>query len=198
MPRLSRNETRTLNRERVLASARTLFLRDGYQATSLAAIADEAGFSTGVVYSNFSGKAALGLLVLREIQTEQFVLLRDAVAGADSLDARLDAVQRWGETALDSGWPRLELEFALDARTESGLVAEEAQRHRAATDLMADTLKELLPDTFADLVPVRAAAEALMNLSYGFAVRRLIDPSVTVESLLKPLRESLRSLGQLD
>lgn len=198
MARLTRTESRNRNRERVLASARILFLRDGYQATSLAAVADEAGFSTGVVYSNFAGKAELALLVLREIQTEQLAALRDAVSGDASLEAKLDAVGRWGEAALDSGWPRFELEFALDARTDASLVAEEAERHQAVTELAAEALRDLVPEGFTGIVPLRAVAEAMMNLSYGLAVRRLVDPAVTVEGVLKPLKESMRSLGLLD
>lgn len=198
MARLTRSESQIRNRERVLASARVLFLRDGYRSTSLAAVADEAGFSTGVVYSNFAGKSELALLVLREIQTEQLTALREAMAGDATLGTKLDAVERWGEAALDSGWPRFELEFALDARTDARLVAEEAERHRAVTDLAAEALRDLVPEGLTDVVPVRAAAEALMNLCYGVAVRRLVDPAVTVEGLLKPLKESLRSLGMLD
>ncbi len=197
MARLTRTESQTRNRERVVASARRLFLRDGYSVTSLAAIADEAGFSTGVVYSNFSGKAELALLALREIQAEQLTALRATLTAGGSLAAKLDAFEGWAEAALDSGWPRIEIEFALDARSNPGLVAEEAQRHQAASDIAIATLREVLPEGLAGLVPMRATAEALMNLAYGVAVRHLVDPSVTAEAMLKPLRETLRTTGLL-
>lgn len=195
MPRLTRTESQTRNRERVVASARRLFLRDGYQATSLAAIADEAGFSTGVVYSNFSGKSELAMLVLREIQVEQMTGLRVALSGDAPLATKLAAAERWAEAALDSGWPRLELEFALDSRTDPSVVAQEAQRHESAGDLAAEALSGLMPPELLPVVPVRAAAEALLNLCYGVAVRRVIDPTVTAERLVKPLREALRTTG---
>lgn len=198
MARLTRTETQTRNRAQVLASARRLFLRDGYQATSLAAIADEAGFSTGVVYSNFAGKSELAVLVLRDIQTEQAEALQAALVDERSLGGKLDAAQRWADEALSSGWARFELEFALDARADPRLVAEEAQRHETATRAFAETLEGLLPPALATVVPPRAVAAALLNVAYGVAVRALIDPSVTAERELQPWRDALGSLGLLE
>jgi AcrR family transcriptional regulator len=45
--------------ERILAAARSLFLRDGYAATTLAAVADAAGVGHRTVYVRFGTKAAL-------------------------------------------------------------------------------------------------------------------------------------------
>ena len=47
------------NREAVLDTAEALFLRDGYAATTLAAIAGEAGVSVEMVYKAFGGKPGL-------------------------------------------------------------------------------------------------------------------------------------------
>src|SRR6185295_9164397 len=49
------------NRGLVLAAARRVFLERGYAGATLDAIAEEAGFSKGVVYSRFGGKADLFL-----------------------------------------------------------------------------------------------------------------------------------------
>ncbi|GAB4013868.1 TetR/AcrR family transcriptional regulator [Nocardioides ultimimeridianus] len=197
MARLTRAESQRHNRERLLGCARTLFLRDGYNATSLAAIADEAGFSTGVIYSNFVGKSELALLVLQEIQGEQLSVLRDAMRSDEPLSAKLDRVQDWAESAFTSGWPRLELEFALEARPDRALVAAEAERHEAATLLARGALEELVPPELADLVSLGAAAEALVSLAIGVAVRRLIDPSVRIDGLIDGLRHALRAFGLL-
>jgi AcrR family transcriptional regulator len=45
--------------ERILAAARTLFLRDGYAATTLAAVADAARVGHRTIYVRFGTKAAL-------------------------------------------------------------------------------------------------------------------------------------------
>lgn len=195
MTRLTRDESRRHNRDLLLRSARTLFMRDGYNATSLAAVADEAGFSTGVVYSNFAGKAELALLVLREIQGEQLGALRRILAADGSIAAKLDGFREWAESAFSSGWPRLELEFALDARADDDLVAAEAERHEAAAGLATDTLAAIVPDDLASLIPLKALAEALVSLAIGVAVRRLIDPSVRPDALIDALGDLLESLA---
>ena len=47
------------NRARILASARRLFLSEGYAATTVARIADDADVSVETVYKGFGGKAGL-------------------------------------------------------------------------------------------------------------------------------------------
>jgi AcrR family transcriptional regulator len=55
--RLTRAEQAERNRALLLTAARRVFLKRGYHGASVEQIADEAGFSTGVVYSQFGGKA---------------------------------------------------------------------------------------------------------------------------------------------
>ena len=50
----------------MLRAAGRLFLRDGFVATSLADIAEEAGVTKGAVYSNFASKEDLFLALLKE------------------------------------------------------------------------------------------------------------------------------------
>lgn len=195
MARITRVESQTRNRELVLNSARTLFLRDGYQATSIAAVAEEAGFSTGVVYSNFAGKAELGLRALHAIQDEQFAELSKTLGAQEPFETKLEKVQVWAEAALDSGWPRFEVEFALDARTDARLVAVEAQRAASATQNFARVLGGLVPDPYASLISIEALAEIVINVAFGLAVRRVIDPSVRVDALLDSIRQAARTLG---
>ena len=62
--RLRRAEQVERNREEVLAAARQVFLDRGYAKATVEGIADIAGFSTGVVYSQFGSKADLFLALL--------------------------------------------------------------------------------------------------------------------------------------
>src|SRR6476659_10034510 len=62
--RLTRAEQGERNRGLVLAAARRVFVAKGYAGATLEAIAEEAGFSKGVVYSQFEGKADLFLALL--------------------------------------------------------------------------------------------------------------------------------------
>jgi AcrR family transcriptional regulator len=64
--RYTRDESKARTRAELLRAANRLFLRDGYVATSLVAIAEEAGLTKGAVYSNFESKEDLFLAVLQE------------------------------------------------------------------------------------------------------------------------------------
>ncbi|CRK55998.1 Transcriptional regulator, TetR family [Alloactinosynnema sp. L-07] len=194
MPRLTRAESQARNREALLLAARELFLSDGYQVTSIAKVADMAGFSTGALYSNFDSKAEMALLVLRDIQREQLDELTSVLTGRQTTAAKIDQIQAWAERAMGTGWPRLELEFALDARADSSLIAAEAERQRSAVDRIAEAIAaDLDTDQLLGFVPVRAVAEACFNLAIGWATRRLIDPNVSSAGLFDLARLLLRA-----
>ncbi|HVK23560.1 MAG TPA: TetR/AcrR family transcriptional regulator [Actinokineospora sp.] len=184
MPRLTRAESQARNREALLLAARELFLSDGYQATSIAKVADMAGFSTGALYSNFDSKAEMALLVLRDIQREQLDELTAVLTGRLTVAEKIDQIQAWAERAMTTGWPRLELEFALDARADSALIAAEAERQRSAVDRIAQAIaSDQETEHLLGFVPVRAVAEACFNLAIGWATRKLIDPNVSSAGL---------------
>lgn len=195
MARLTREKSQLRNRERLLAAARALFLRDGYNATTLAGIAEHAGFSTGAVYSNFAGKPELATLVLEAIQAEQAAALRSAVTVGGPPETLIGAIMTWAERALGSGWPRLELEFALAARSDARLVSTEAARQRASVDDVAALLSLHLPPALAAQLPMRAIADAIVNLAIGLAVRHQIDPRTSLAPFEELLREAFR-LGE--
>ncbi|WP_067474217.1 TetR/AcrR family transcriptional regulator [Actinomadura hibisca] len=188
MARLTRTESQARNRDQLLAAAERLFLREGYQSASISKIADEAELSTGAVYSNFAGKQEVALLVVRRLQDEHMGRLGPLLAGFPAPDA-VDGLWRWAEDALGSGWPRLELEFALDATSAPELVAAESQRHRSTIAWLAGILDDLAPLLPAGMT-AEGCAEAVLNLAIGVAVRRVIDPSVTVQ----PLRELVEAM----
>src|SRR5436190_17636833 len=97
MARLTRAESQARTREQLIATAKELFLRDGYSTTSLERVADEAGYSKGAVYSNFRNKDELCLAVLDLIHQEQGELLTRSLAGAEGMDGLIAAFQSWAE-----------------------------------------------------------------------------------------------------
>ena len=99
MTRLTRSQVQDRNRETALEVARAAFLRDGYVANSVASVAKEAGFTTGIVYSSFGSKADLALAVLERLQAEQIDALGERVAGGLTSDKVLDQVRQWATEA---------------------------------------------------------------------------------------------------
>jgi len=82
-----RQERAAVTRRRILQAARLLFFRDGYAATTLRAVAAEAGVAVQTVYAVFGSKAA----ILAE--------LRALVASLPEADDALRAAMR--ETTLE-------------------------------------------------------------------------------------------------
>lgn len=68
--RLTREESKAKTRQDLIRAANRLFLRNGYVATSLANIAEEAALTKGAVYSNFESKEDLFLALLQESDPE--------------------------------------------------------------------------------------------------------------------------------
>jgi AcrR family transcriptional regulator len=99
------------NEERILRAAHELFVRDGYQATTLTAVADAAGVAHRTVYVRFGTKAALLKRVI------------DMAIAGDL--APIDVVNReWYRTATTA--PTLEERIAAAASGSARLLASAA------------------------------------------------------------------------
>jgi AcrR family transcriptional regulator len=190
MPRLSRAESQAHTRQKLLATARTCFLRDGYAATSLEGIADAAGFSKGAVYSNFRSKDELCLAVLDAIHAERAADLAGAVAGKTKLGDALRSVQSWAETHVgDRAWTSLEVEFGAHAARDPALARELAQRHATLRARVVDVVKGFADAHGIELpLPAGDFAVALLSLMVGLGVQRAVDPSLSLRVLGKAAR----------
>ncbi|KND41912.1 MULTISPECIES: TetR/AcrR family transcriptional regulator [Streptomyces] len=194
MARLSRVESQERTRERLVATARQLFLSHGYAATSLSDVAETAGYSKGAVYSNFRGKGHLCLAALDDIRAEQLALLTAAVMGEAGIDERLAAFAGWAEAHIgDEAWTTLEVEFLTSARHDAELRREITGRVgviREALAQLIDALAQELGVTAA--MPADRAAMTLLSLGIGLGVQRVADPTVPTAVLTETLRLVLR------
>lgn len=119
--RKTQAERREATREQLLVAASRVFARHGFHATSLEAVADEAGFSRGAVYYNFADKEEFFLELLdlrcaeraRDIR-EVFATGGDDIA-ATSAQAQLAAQQALDAMTGDPEWRALYLEFLAHA-----------------------------------------------------------------------------------
>lgn len=99
------------NEERILRAAHALFVRNGYQATTLTAVADAAGVAHRTVYVRFGTKAVLLKRVI------------DMAVAGDT--APIDVVSReWYRTATTA--PALEERIAAFAKGSARLVTSAA------------------------------------------------------------------------
>ena len=186
MSRMSRKESHAQTRERLIATAHRLFLTDGYNATSLTAVADEAGFTKGAVYSNFATKHELGLAVVDLLHEERATSLAESMAAADSVAGVLAAFERWAEQHIgDVGWTAMEVELATSTRMIPGVGQELAARRRELTSMLGAMLEHRLP------VPPEDAAVQLLAMGIGLGVQRAFDPELPITALVDLLRSLL-------
>ncbi|MGW0876547.1 TetR/AcrR family transcriptional regulator [Streptomyces sp. NPDC002740] len=190
MARLSRVESQERTRERLVTTARDLFLRNGYAATSLSDVAEAAGFSKGAVYSNFRNKDYLCLAAIDDIRAEQLRLLTESVVGDDRFDVRLAAFSAWGEAHIgDEAWTTLEVEFLTRARHDAELRREITARATAVREVLAQLLEALAEELGTGLaMPADQAAMTLLSLGIGLGIQRVADPSVPTAVLTDTLR----------
>jgi AcrR family transcriptional regulator len=185
--RLRRDERQELTRRHLLDAAERIFARDGYRGASVAAIAEEAGYSHGAVYSNFKGKEDLFLVLVEE-----------------RIDARLATVYEAADTDLSRGSEPLEaahrfvsmlqherdaflllVDFWNQAVRDSHAAERFAQRHARLRTLIGRLVEGIAHDQGFELaLPREQVATVFITLFNGYAIERLADPAAAPDDLL--------------
>ena len=175
--RLSRAEQNDRNRALLLAAARRVFLARGYYAATLEQIADEAGFSKGVVYSRFASKADMFLALLEdriEERAAQNADLARQLAGSGNFTAIFDLAQRAERGA--PGWRLLVTEFRIHAGRDPELNRRYAAVHARTVAGVAEVFASVSEGGGESLpFPPRQLAELVLAIETGIALEQLAD-----------------------
>src|SRR6266511_1029440 len=173
--RLRREEQQAVTRAQILDAAERIFARDGFRGASVEAIAEEAGFSHGAIYSNFKGKEDLFLVLVEE-----------------RIDARLAKVYEAADAELSRGVEPLEaarafvamlnqerevylllVDFWNQAVRDPTAAGRFAERHARLRALIGRIVEGIARDTGAELtLPRDQVATALIALANGFTIER--------------------------
>jgi AcrR family transcriptional regulator len=171
--RLTRAQSRARTRELLLAAAMRVFARDGYAGASVDAIAAQAGFTVGALYSNFGTKQELFLAVFEAHCAGELAALRELAerAGGDR-DTLLAAVSgRFAE--LDQAqreWWQLGTELWLFAQRHEQAAQRLAAIQAEARTVIAEALGR--PGQ-----PLDEQVAGMVHALWGGWVRyRLTDP----------------------
>lgn len=177
-PRLSRAEQNACNRALLLAAALRVFLARGYHAATLEQIADEAGFSKGVVYSRFDSKADMFLALLTDRIAER-AAQNAAVAGQLLRSGDVAALLKlaWQAERAAPGWRLLVTEFRVHAARDPELSRRYAAAHARTVDGIAGVLASIAERNGRALaVSARQLAELLLAIETGIALEQLANP----------------------
>jgi AcrR family transcriptional regulator len=210
--RVSRVEQAATNHAAVLAAARTVFLRSGYHGATVEAVAAEAGFTIGAVYSRFRGKAGLFLALLEQRIGERIDQLRavvpaSSVRGADEAaralqDDVLAVARQWaGILRTDLDWTLLVVEFRVHAARSPDLARRFAEQHERLLAATTEVITAALggPDV-VDRRRVEDLARAGLAIGPGVALARAAEGEAFRDELVEELNVAIatRLFGTAD
>lgn len=188
--RLSRLERAALTRRALLDAAEQCFLSDGYSATSLEAIATEAGYTKGAIFAAFQSKAGLFLALCDEVFARRLEQVQTLFERFATTETRLAALAAQPIDPRNERWLLLAIEFWTQSASNPALLAEFASHYRR----MHAGLVEL---AMHDPGPLGAQhwATVALALTNGLTLERLIDPDGVPPDLMATTLALVHSLG---
>ncbi len=173
--RKTREQSRLETRQRLIASAHAAIVRDGIGALSLRGLCEEAGYSQGAFYSNFSGRDDLLVALMERHIHDEVEVLRGVVAAtqSQSLDEVLTTLAvHLEELAKQTQWSLLAIELQLYAQRDPSFAdaynAAKTGYHAEFALLVEDILRR---HGLAPALPSLQIAIGLYALWSGLAVQ---------------------------
>jgi AcrR family transcriptional regulator len=183
--RLGRQERRERTRADLLAAARRAFLRDGFHAASLDAIAEDAGYTKGAFYSNFASKDDALVAVFEEHFRDRADAYERLIFTTDSVEDAYRAVARYWHDAneREPEWSRLVIEFMAHASRHEHLREAVSDVRRRGLDRIVELVQQLADRHGVEYtVPITELVRGSGALNRGLAVEQLLDPDLSVEA----------------
>ncbi|HEX4864655.1 MAG TPA: TetR/AcrR family transcriptional regulator [Acidimicrobiales bacterium] len=178
--RLTPERRRAMTREHLLAAAAEVLARRGYHGATLDEVAQTAGFTTGAIYSNFSGKEELFLALAADREkklieaffaaasdpgltaTELVDSLRSVYAGSDQDDR-------------EKNW-QLWTEFTLQSMRDPDARLKLIEQQRSALELVVDLVrKQFEAHGITPPLPVELIARMYIAVFTGLWQQQAID-----------------------
>jgi AcrR family transcriptional regulator len=178
--RKGRSETTAANRTAVLAAARELFEERGFHGAAIDAIAERAGFSEGVVYSQFGNKVELFLAVLDANIAARAKGLDDLAQELRDRDGGVVDLNRLAlaQSRASMPWQAALLEFRAQAWRDPELNARYRGLHTKAVDNIASVVEHVAPNVPLD---AHRAAVALLAAATGLTLEAMADPEFDLD-----------------
>jgi AcrR family transcriptional regulator len=178
-PRQNRAEKKAQTRADIVVAARRVFLQRGFHPASLDEIAEEAGYTKGAVYSNFSGKDDLFLAVLDEHYTQRADAYGALILLDDEIDATFRRIARFMFEAYrrESAWWPLVSDFTTHASRDADTLRRLRKTRKRYLDVLAGQIESLCDRHGITLaLPAQEVARGTGALMRGMVVEWSIDP----------------------
>ena len=177
--RLTREQSRSQTRLRLLDAAEELFAERGFGGTSLEQVAERAGFTRGAVYWNFEDKTELFAAVV-ERRSAARVEIVQALAGAQRRDQSLLDALRSNDADAPEDATRWHL-LAIEELAQALRIPEErkrvAQRERRINEAMGDVAASVYKQRGGEPPFSREQLGAVIHaLDWGLRMQHLLNP----------------------
>jgi AcrR family transcriptional regulator len=172
MARLTRDQAREVTREKLLEAAREVVIAKGYDGTSVADIAEAAGFTKGAFFSNFASKEEIFLEVLKRHKRDEFGHFADLVRAVKAGEKPVSAIDDY-IAGLDQAQDlalldiQLRLHAARSATFAEAFAAFDAQTRATLGSIIVDIhvlSGKPVPDNAEEL------ADLFLSLIHGLAL----------------------------
>jgi AcrR family transcriptional regulator len=193
----TRAQRQAHTRKELVDAAERLFTAQGFHATSLDAVAAEAGFTKGAVYSNFASKEDLFFAVYeRRVDARVAEVERILEAAPTPREGIVRIIPGNGHRPeADDGWMAVFFEFWAHVLRHPELRERFAAQHRRIIDVLAAAMVESgeeMPDDPHKLATARYA------MQLGLQLERLTQPDVVDPGLGLRMGRLFMDEGGLD
>jgi AcrR family transcriptional regulator len=193
----TRAERQAQTRSELVDAAERLFTAQGFHATSIDAVAAEAGFTKGAVYSNFASKEDLFFAVYeRRVDgrvAELEAILAEAPTAREAIDRFIPG--QGDRPEASDGWMAVFFEFWAHALRHPQVRERFAAQHRRILEVMAGAMRESGEDLPDDPLKLATASYAMQ---LGLQLERLTQPDVVDKDLGLRMGRLVVDQGGLD
>jgi AcrR family transcriptional regulator len=196
VPRRTQAQRRQKSTANMLEAAAQLFARQGFERTTLAQIAAQSGYSSGLIVHRFGSKVELVKALVRDIQARS----RDEIFGpmlaiTSPVECIDRLIQLYTDAALAAETPLRAL-FVLMAESVGhlGELREVFARHNQAFVLLFETqiLKGQETGEIYPTIDARLTASEIVSLLRGVMLLWLIDPdSIAAREIVQTSRRGI-------
>jgi AcrR family transcriptional regulator len=177
--RVSRAERQARTRQELLDAAARVFLKRGFEGASIEAITEEAGYTRGAFYSNFSSKGELFAELLQQRVYETYRDMAAATVAGERPSMRQTGERLAAIQAAEEGrWLfRLWLELLAHAGRDEQFRTLAAQFWSTTRELSAAGIKSAYEEAGQKPpAPPKQLATSLIAMDIGLALQHFVDP----------------------
>lgn len=187
-------ERRQAQRERILDAARAEFIRSGFNAASMATIADTAGISAGLIYRYFESKNAIILAIIEEQLQIARHRIREVRSTGDFCTGLMEYFDAHDSDLKQPMSAALFLEMSAEATRDPEIAQALGESNRVIRRELADWLRRSQKAQGADDSETCERALALQLVFEGLKVRKATEPAVDRDLLANALTLLLGSI----